>query len=446
MGATTTRAARWTGGVLVLAVLGTAPHAEDAPALAREHKAELIRDLSASLNETYVFPDVAEEMVALINSELEQGAYDALDSVADLAARLTQDLQSISHDKHLNVRPFTPPAGASGEPPDPEEQRRLRMEAARRDNFGFHRLEILPGNVGYLDLRGFMDAGIAGPTAIAAMNFLANSSALIIDLRFNGGGSPSMIQLISSYLFDEPQHLNSFYIRRTDSTRQFWTQANVVGPKLVDVPVFVLTSGRTFSAAEEFTYNLKNMERATIVGETTGGGAHPVEGLISDMGDGFYARASIPFGRAVNPITGTNWEGTGVTPHVEIVADQAFERAQIEALALLTETTDDPGERLALEWAREGIEARLAPVTLSEVELEAYVGSYGPRRIIREGARLVYQRDDGPRYVLVPMGGDRFGIEQLDNFRIRFERNAAGRVVGLTGQYADGRTDRHDRV
>ena len=139
-----------------------------------------------------------------------------------------------------------------------------------------------------------------------------------------------MIQLLSSYFFEEPVHLNDFYTRQTDEWEQSWTQAHVEGPRMTDVPIFVLTSGRTFSAAEEFTYNLKQLERATIIGETTRGGAHPVMSRIFQC-EGLTIRITIPFSRAVNPITGTNWEGTGIEPHISVAAEDALERAIEEA-------------------------------------------------------------------------------------------------------------------
>jgi hypothetical protein len=423
----------WVG---LLAVTGTVVAA--AP-LAHEQKAELIKDLSEGLNEIYVFPEVAEQMVKLINDNLEQGEYAGLDSLPAFTQRLTEDLQSISHDLHLRVRPTDPPPPTDPNADDADHDDGA-SDDARFNNFGFHKLERLPGNIGYLDLRGFSDAGGAGPTAVAAMNFLANSSALIIDLRQNGGGSPSMIQLISSYFFAEPQHLNTFYIRQTDSHKQFWTHANVDGPKMVDTPIYVLTSGRTFSAAEEFTYNLKNMERATIVGETTGGGAHPVTGMVSDMGGGHYAFASIPFGRAINPITKTNWEGTGVTPHIQVPAAQALRAAQVEILESLAAAEENPDRKFGFKWALEGLRAQLDATMLSSDMAAAYVGRYGPRSVSFEDGRLLYQREDGPRYELLAMGNDRFRIEEIDYFRVQFGRDDASRVVELTGLYADGRT------
>jgi hypothetical protein len=305
---------------------------------------------------------------------------------------------------------------------------------------------MLPGNIGYLELRGFEDAAIGGDTAVAAMNFLAHSSAIIFDLRQNGGGDPSMIQLISSYLFDERQHLNSFYVRRTDSIEQFWTQAQVQGPKMVDTPIYVLTSGRTFSAAEEFTYNLKSMERATIIGETTGGGAHPVDMVMLDLGDNHFARLSLPFGRAINPITGTNWEGTGVKPDIETPAGQALDIAQLEILESLAESATDDQSSFAFDWARNELAFRLNPPDAQMDDARAYVGQYGPRKINLEDGQLTYQRGEGQKLVLTPMDkADLFHVGELDFFRIQFERDANGNVTGLVGQYNDGREDRNAR-
>ncbi|UCD62834.1 MAG: S41 family peptidase, partial [Candidatus Zixiibacteriota bacterium] len=308
-------------------------------------QAQIIDSVAAALDEVYVFPDVALEMGKHLRKQHKDGAYKGIVSTAEFALRLSEDLRSISNDRHLRV--FYVPTedfqhyqqdSLSDEEAKLLEEEHLRQ--MRHENFGFVRAERLTGNVGYLRLDGFNDARYGGATAVAALNFLAYCDALIIDLRFNGGGHPSMIQLITSYFFEEPQHLNSFYIRKEDTTRQFWTQAQVQGPRMSDADLYVLTSERTFSAAEEFTYNLKNMERATIIGETTGGGAHPVDGrLFANLNVGM----SLPFGRAINPITGTNWEGTGIEPHLQVPQDQALEVAHLEALKKLREkaTSED---------------------------------------------------------------------------------------------------------
>jgi C-terminal processing protease CtpA/Prc len=183
-----------------------------------------------------------------------------------------------------------------------------------RTNCGFQKVERLSGNIGYVKFDEFADADLCGPTVIAAMNFLGNVDAIIFDLRENGGGEPAMIALISSYLFDQPTHLNDLWERRDNSTHQYWTLPYVPGKRLEGKPVYVLTSKATFSGAEEFSYNLKNLKRATIVGETTGGGAHPVSGQRIDD----HFQIGVPYARAINPISKSNWEGTGVEPDVKV--------------------------------------------------------------------------------------------------------------------------------
>ena len=269
---------------LLLALLaalpaGAQPGPPPLPALDAPRRAAIVDSVTAALDTVYVFPDVAHAMVADVRARLAAGEYDAIARPEEFTERLTTDLRAICHDLHLGVRVELPAPAAERE--DPAVARRQAQERARRGNYGFVKLEHLDGNIGYLKLDGFSGDPEAGPTAVAAMNFLAYSDAIIIDLTENGGGSPAMIQLLTSYLLEESTHLNSFYIRAGDTTQQFWSLPWVPGPRMAETPVYVLTSNHTFSAAEEFTYNLKNLERATIVGETTGGGAHPVRAASS---------------------------------------------------------------------------------------------------------------------------------------------------------------------
>ncbi len=433
--------------VMLLALLAALPAiaqpgAAPMPALDAARRAAIVDSVTAAIDTVYVFPDVARAMVTDVRTRLADGRYDAIVRPEEFAQRLTTDLRAICHDLHLSVRAELPPPPAVRE--DPAVARRLEREWARRSNYGFAKLEILDGNVGYLKLDGFSGDPEAGPTAVAAMNFLACSDAIIIDLTGNGGGSPAMIQLLTTYLLGEPTHLNSFHIRATGETRQFWTLPWVPGPRLADTPVYVLTSRRTFSAAEEFTYNLKNLERATIVGETTGGGAHPVQSHQFDFG-AYQVIMSLPFGRAVNPITGTNWEGTGIEPHVACPADQALDTAYLQALTALAESNRDPERRYALAWARDGLASRRNPVSLTADVLDAYVGRYEVRQVRRDGDHLVYQRGEGSPMTMIPIAADSFRLAEIDYFRIRFERDERGTVVRLVGLYDDGRTDTSER-
>ncbi|UCD63165.1 MAG: S41 family peptidase, partial [Candidatus Zixiibacteriota bacterium] len=238
--------------------------------------------------------------------------------------------------------------------------------------------------------------------------------------------------------FEEPQHLNSFYIRKEDTTRQFWTQAQVQGPRMSDADLYVLTSERTFSAAEEFTYNLKNMERATIVGETTGGGAHPVDGrLFANLNVGM----SLPFGRAINPISGTNWEGTGIEPHLQVPQDQALEVAHLEALKKLREKATSEDIKQQLTWDIDTKQALANPATVDAAILQSYVGTYGPRVLIFENGELYYQREGRPKFKMIPMADDLFCFEELDYFRIKVSVDDSGNPVELVGTYSGGFTD-----
>lgn len=298
------------------------------------------------LKNAYIFADVADRMAVAIRARVERKEYDSLTSARAFADALTRHLQEVSKDKHLRIV-FNPEGFPPRRPPTPEERERMRA-AERRGNYGFDRVERLDGNIGYIDLRGFSGSPDASLAAVPAMNFVAGTDALIFDLRRNGGGSPAMIGLLSSYLFDDVVHLNDFYVRERDERRQFWTSPHVQGQRYgSQKPVYVLTSSRTFSAAEEFTYNLKNLKRATIVGETTGGGAHP--GGVRRITDHFGVW--VPNGRAINPITKTNWEGVGIEPHIQVPADQALRAAHLDALKNVRETATDPRHQQDLDRA-----------------------------------------------------------------------------------------------
>jgi hypothetical protein len=308
--------------VVASATLGPGALAQEAAPLTAEDRRAAVARIAELLDGRYVFPDVGAEAGRHVQRLLDAGTYESLTSAEAFAERLTADLQGVTHDLHLRVRP-RPPQAAERARDDPDAAIAAQRREMRAGNFGFARVERLEGNVGYLDLRGFGPLELVQPTAEAAMRMLAGSDAVIFDLRQNGGGSPETVRFLSSYLFAEPTHLNSLYWREGDRTEEFWTLAEVPGERLADVPVFVLTSRRTFSAAEEFSYNLRTRERATLVGETTGGGANPGGGFpVSDRLSVF-----IPEGRAINPVTGTNWEGVGVEPHVAVPAAEALEAA-----------------------------------------------------------------------------------------------------------------------
>lgn len=310
--------------------------------LSAEERQAVVDRISNLITENYVFLEVAEKSAEHIQGQLKAGHYDEFTEPEGFAKKLTEDLQSVNHDKHMRVR-FRQPQTLAGKPEDPESARARMLRRMRAGNFGFRRVEILDGNIGYIDMRSFSAVDLGRQAAVSAMRFVTNSDALIFDMRKNGGGSPAMVQLVCSYLFGEKTHLNSLYWRRGDRTEEFWTLDEIDGKRMPDVPVFVLTSKRTFSGAEEFTYNLKTRKRAKIVGETTGGGANPGGTLRINERFGIF----VPTGRAINPVTGTNWEGVGVEPDIKVEADSALAVAH----------------KLAIEAASEYRETQIAKAT-----------------------------------------------------------------------------------
>jgi hypothetical protein len=299
---------------------GAAAIGFDIDAATRKH---VIDGAIAMLDEFYVFPEVAKKMGIAVRGRAKRGEYDSVTDGDAFARLLAAHFQEVSHDKHIFVS-FSPTQVPEDSAPPNRDAIARQRDAMRDANCAFEKVEHLKGNIGYLKFNGFGDPEICAPTAIAAMNFLGGVDALIFDLRQNGGGDPKMVALLCSYLFEHPTHLNDLWTRKGDETQQFWTLPYVPGKRLPSIPVYVLTSHRTFSGAEEFTNNLKVLKRATIVGEVTGGGAHPVGGHRID--DRFTI--GVPFARAINPITKTNWEGVGVEPDVKVSADDALTTAQ----------------------------------------------------------------------------------------------------------------------
>lgn len=289
-------------------------------------RSRTVAAVAALLDTFYVSPDVASRVRDTLGVRSARGAYRLFRNGVSFAMRLDDDMAELTRDKHLHLMysvgalPLDPPTSAVRSAED------AAREQARLDGLhcGFEKVEVRSGNVGYVKLDMFADLEFCGAAASAAMTLVAGTRALILDLRDNGGGEPAMVSYIASYLFDRRTHLNDLWTRRTGTTEDFWTRDSVPGLRFGGAkPVFVLTSSRTFSGGEEFTYDLQQLQRATIVGETTGGGAHPMSSHRID--DHFMI--AVPFARPVNPMTQTNWEGVGVSPDVKVPAGDALTTA-----------------------------------------------------------------------------------------------------------------------
>jgi hypothetical protein len=305
-------------------------------------KSEVIETLGRKLKSIYVFPDVADRVSAGLAERSANDGYATAGTATAFAKALADDLRKLGNDRHLGVL-FDPDLVVHAEARSARSPAEVAIERDEmlRDGFGVARVERLPGNVGYLDVRGFGPAEFVGDAYGAALSLLAGTDALILDLRRNGGGEPGSVAYLMSHFFAEgdARHLNDIYYREGDETRQFWTSASV--KSRYTKPVYVLISGFTFSGGEECAYDFQTQKRGTLVGETTGGGANP--GAFVALGHGLVA--FIPNGRAINPVTKTNWEHVGVKPDVTVAAAQAEQTAYAQILRSLIAKATDPETR-----------------------------------------------------------------------------------------------------
>jgi C-terminal processing protease CtpA/Prc len=296
-------------------------------------RSEVIDDLCEQLSTQYVFPEMAEQCNDLLRSRLTEGSYDNITKPEELCHALTVDLQGVSKDRHL-VLLWRPEETGNDDAvkQEPQEQKRVAEREAARRNYGFRRIEILPGNVGLIELAGFDDPQIGGDTAVAAMRFVSNTDALLLDVRGNMGGDGRMVVLICSYLCPgNTWDLSGSYSRKVGRVEPWWTMPYVPGPYYDGKPVFVLTGPLTFSGGELLAYDLQALKRATVVGEVTGGAAHGAEFFRLPHG----VDALISVSAASNPITGGNWEATGVQPDIPVPQEDALRTAHAAAIGAI---------------------------------------------------------------------------------------------------------------
>jgi hypothetical protein len=306
-------------------------------------RAEVVAAVIANVSRDYVYPEQAARMSARLQQQLAHGDFDKLTSADDFADALTDSLRLDNHDRHLQV-------GYSEDVlPVPQSDDESAVDAAaflaerKRFNFGFETVGRLPCDIGYLDLHEFGRPDQVRSRLEAAMTLLSDTRGLIIDLRRTHGGDPDTVMKVASYLYDQPTHLNDIWYRDENRLESRWTTEQVAGLRYGQSrPVYLLTSEDTFSAGEDFAYALKNNGRAVLVGETTGGGAHP--GNVRRLSAHF--QMNVPSGRTISPVTKTDWEGVGVSPDVHVRAAKALDVAQVALLKKLLPQETDP------EWQR----------------------------------------------------------------------------------------------
>ncbi len=355
------------GLALTLAVVIASPALAQpaAPVLTAGERADVMRTLDAKLAANYVFPEVAGRLHDALPARM--GAYPATADANAFAEQLSKDLRAVGDDKHFRVfydPDFHEPPSANAVPSAQD----LEHERADEEQvgYGLEAVQRLPGNVAYVELRGFGSTEIVAPAYAAAMALVAGSDALILDLRRNGGGEPASVALWLSYFFPQGdvRHLNDIYTRSTDSTQQYWTNPSV-GERYAK-PVYVLTSPRTFSGGEECAYDFQTQKRATLVGETTGGGANAGDRFA--LGHGLVV--NIPTARAINPITHANWEHVGVKPDIEAPAADARKVAYVAILRAQVDKATDPHDKANLRELLALAEKGESPVPIYKMRMQ----------------------------------------------------------------------------
>jgi hypothetical protein len=396
---------------------------------------ELINSISDSLNKHYIFPDKAENISTYLRAQLKSNVYtNLLNDPQKLERQIKNDISSVFQDPHLRIQ-FDPGFNAQvAYHPTTEELQQVK-KYWKDNNYSFKKLEVLPGNIGYLSFNLFVDdINAAKPTIKAALSFLANTDAIILDLRNNMGGDPNMVSQVESYFFSQKTEMNSLINRSNKDTIFMYADPSKTDSLSLLMPVYILTSQHTFSGAEDFCYGMKVAKRALIVGEITGGGAHPQMPFSVNQGFVMY----IPFARSLNPITHTDWEGTGVIPDVKISANKALIKAQELIFRESLTRANDPKTKNKYLYLINSLLENEINEKLPLSTLLHYVGEYGGLVVYLDKNKLYCRNNNN--------GGGITELKQLSNnlflldkdAQIEFKQNSQGVVFGINILVNDG--------
>ena len=378
--------------------------------------AERVADVIA---QRYVFPEVGEKIAAHIRERAASGAYDKL-TPAQLVDTLTLDLRKENGDRHLYLQyqsgaSAAPAPGAGGPVRVMAGATPQSRDLARRRNYYLNRVERLDGNIGYLEIRRFFSSTEeAREAAAAAMAFLADTDAMIVDVRYAPGGDAGMVDLLASYFFDKVIPTLHTFTRSRNETIERTTLASVPGKRRPAIPLYVLTSRDTGSAAEDFAFLLQQTGRATLVGDRTAGAGH--SNAVMVIGGGYSMSVSI--GRTYNPKTNKGWEGTGVIPEIAAPPAEALGAAHRLALTALIAKTTDAALQKELVWNRDALDARTSPRAVDERTLRSYAGKYGTRFIRIDRGQLWYQRAESAELIpLTALSATEFAMGEGQRFQ-----------------------------
>jgi hypothetical protein len=406
----------------------------------KTQQAVVLKDVCEKLDKYYAFPETGARLIRLIQNKVKIGGYSYNVTPGEFLEEVNDDLFEISRDKHLKLIYNPKEAKALSEAKFGADVTDPEIESERWRNFGFKELEILDGNIGYMNLSDFCSVKYAGEKAATAMNFFSDCNALIIDLRQNGGGSDDMVVFLVSYFIDLPEPIVfSISYSTIDSTYySSMSSSYVPGKKFTGIPVYILTSHATASAAEAFTDIMKNYNQNVIIaGTKTRGAENPVSHLV--VGSEYILR--LPSWRKIYSSSKTQWEGRGINPDIHVEEGKALTVAHIEVLNKLMESTPDNDALSHYRWAYDGVKALYDPVVIAQDILKSYMGNYSGRAICYENGNLYYGTD---KKKLIPISENYFLVESTDYFRIRFIKEN-DKVVALERVFVYGYSSRHSR-
>ena len=369
----------------------------------------------------YVYPEKVLEIKNVILDNFKKGEYSNIKKLEELTERLQTDLYQITKDHHIGFSVVARKEGYSS-----HNKHSLTSDNEKqlaRKNFYFLKLEILPGNIGYLRLDRFKGTNSACETATAAMRFLANTDAIIVDLRYNYGGGGPVGQILASYFFEEPTEVGSLYFPGNDSVYQTWTHW-VPGNKLAKSKLYILTSSQTASAAEWFSSTMQAKKNAVVVGETTKGASHWRDYYYFPE---FDLEIKMPIARPIE----RDWEGIGVSPDIEVPEHLALKKANIIALQNFLSDCEDENNKGDLEWFLKIEKMKLESSTVNDDELKEYSGKYGENQLIvvRNG-NLYWHQSESEEFVLLPFAKDAFIFSDSEDYIVYFVRDNANKVNG----------------
>lgn len=402
---------------------------------------EIVDSLTSKLENLYVLPDKGTEMSNSIKKKYKQGLYNKITDPNILADLLTKDVLSVHNDEHFFIE-YNPKLAEQLTLPKDSVYWAEQLKIDRAKNHGFKKIEVLNGNVGYVDISYFAYLNPESEKiADASFQVLSKCKAIIIDLRYGMGGQPEMVCCVAKYFIKEKTHMFEASRRDLDKTFNLYSEPDPYFTELYDTPLYILTSYKTFSAGEMLTYFLKNQHRATIVGEQTRGGAHNSPKAF--LSKGFLI--SLPKGKAYSRVTKTNWEGVGISPDIKATAEKALEVAEIKIFENYFINAKDSAEKNILKWQLELLKAKNNQPQIDSLTLKKRIGMYSYIDISFSNNTLYYERVGRTKFPLVPMTEHKMRFQGNDFFIVEFIQNPKGDIKEIITYYDDGRIEHSSR-